>query len=151
MIHPVFLAALLPMALLGLWTMTSAIQGIYALYKAYPPDAGDAPGKTFYWATVEFGGFRGHAPMTIVLGRRALHLKEPFPIQPLFWLGPASVPWEEIRQTIRLRTGFLSLLTHAELELGGPDGRRIRIRGRAARAIQEHLDARAGIYPPIRP
>ena len=114
--------------------------------------------RTWAGMQIEFGAFRGHTPMSVKAGRRCLHLKQPFPFQPLVWLGPASIPWDQVRllQARQRRTGgpFWRAAEFA-LGAGGRVGSALRGKAGAAncRSGWKHGRARSetGPYPDRRP
>ena len=147
----IIFAALLFLVLFPLLTaVTNRLLGIPALYEAFPADPTDPIEARLGWTQVEFGTFRGHTPMSVALGRRCLHLKQPFPFQAAWWRGPASIPWSEIRIEAEGSGPRLTFLRRTAFRLGST-GRIIRMRGRVAKRIQERLQA--GDHPPaaIRP
>ena len=121
-----------------LTALSSRLMGIPALYEAFPADPTDPIEERLGWPQVEFGGLRGHSPMAMAFGRRCLHLKQPFPFQPAWWRGPASIPWQEIRIEREAQTGAWEFWSPAVFQLGGT-GRIIRLRGRAARRLQARV------------
>jgi hypothetical protein len=140
---------LFPLVFFGGSLLSSRLMGVFQLYRAFPADQADPIETNLGWIQIEFGVWRGHTPMSLKAGRRCLHLKQPFPFQPLFWLGPASVPWEQIRVVQEAGADWWAFWKAAEFALG-PEDRRIRIRGRAARKVQiqvETRQGRAGSFP----
>jgi hypothetical protein len=133
-----FLLLLVPLAFLGTTWLTNHLMGIDAMYRDWPADREDPVEWNLGWQQVEFGAFRGHCPMSIRFGRRCLHLKQPFPFQPLFWKGPASVPWGEVRLEKEPRDSWWAFLSAAEFRLG-PGGRMIRLRGKTAKALMARV------------
>lgn len=129
----------------GTW-LTNRLLGIPALYEAFPADPADPIEANLGWLQVEFGALRGHTPMSVKAGRRCLHLKQPFPFQPAWWQGPASIPWTEIRlEKVASDRGW-AFMSAAEFRLGA-EGRRIRLRGRAARILQAKVQEKQGTGP----
>ncbi len=126
-----------------LTTLTNRLMGIPALYEAFPADPADPIEENLGWPQVQFGGLRGHSPMSVKFGRRCLHLKQPFPFQPAWWRGPASIPWGEIRIEQELREGAWAFLGSALFRLGST-GRTIRLRGKAARRLQDRVKREQG-------
>ena len=148
---------LFPLLWLGVGVLTSLVLGIYGLYREFPQDKDDPIHGGNAWAQVGFGPlfFGGHAPMNLGFGIRCLHMKEPFPFQPLFWLGPASIPWDRIRIVDRISENPWALFSWVTLRIEG-SGKTMRLSGRSGRAIQAVLDekvgARGALTPrPIRP
>ena len=92
---------------------------------------------------MEFGALRGHSPMSLKAGRRCLHLKQPFPFQPAWWQGPASIPWDEIRIEKEAAPSAWAFLSAAEFRIGA-EGRLIRLRGKAARTLQAKVREKQG-------
>ncbi|HJU83121.1 MAG TPA: hypothetical protein VJ600_02835 [Holophagaceae bacterium] len=141
-----------PVLWVSVAALISLVLGIYGLYRDFPPDDTDPIEDTFYWSQVGFGPlfFGGHAPMNLKLGRRCLHLKEPFPFQPLFWLGPASIPWDRIRIKDRISDRSWAVFSWITLEIQD-SGKLLRLSGRVGRALQACMDARAeaGVPPPV--
>ncbi|HLP31334.1 MAG TPA: hypothetical protein VK150_08235 [Geothrix sp.] len=127
----------------GTSQLTFRLLGIRALYQAFPADRSDPIEQNLGWIQIEFGAWRGHTPMSVKAGRRCLHLKQPFPFQPMVWLGPASIPWEQVRLIEAIGDDRWAFWKAAVFELG-PENRRIRLRGRAARTLQALLEARQG-------
>lgn len=136
---PVLLPVLFPIFWVVVASLTSWTMGIFRLYSDFPPDANDPIEQRFRFVTAYFGSMGGHTLVSLTLGRRYLHLKEVFPFQPFFWMGPASIPWTEIRLAKRASDNPWAFWSYARFELG-PDQKVIRLQGRAARAIQEHLE-----------
>jgi len=134
---PAFLL-LIPLIFLGLSWLTNRMMGIPAIYEAFPADRTDPVEENLGWQQVEFGAFRGHSPMSIKFGRRCLHLKQPFPFQPAWWKGPASIPWEEVVLDKEASESSWAFLSAAEFRLGAA-GRMIRLRGKAARRLQARV------------
>lgn len=134
---PWFLLAVPVLFLLLSW-VTNRLMGIPALYEAFPADQDDPIEENLGWQQVEFGTFRGHSPMSIKFGRRCLHLKQPFPFQPAWWQGPASIPWKEVRLEKEVSGNWWAFLSAAEFRLGS-ERRMIRLRGKAARKLQARL------------
>jgi hypothetical protein len=134
---------LFPLVFLGGSLLSSRLLGVFQLYRDFPADQVDPIETNLGWIQIEFGVWRGHSPMSMKAGRRCLHIKQPFPFQPLFWLGPASIPWEQIRVVKEAGTDWWAFWKAAEFALG-PEDRRIRIRGRAARKVQAQVEARQG-------
>jgi len=133
-----------PLIWLGASALGNFMLGIYGLFREFPADPSDTIEESFGWVQVNFGNFRGHTPMGLRLGRGALHLKGVFPFQPLFWLGPASIPWSKVVQIQRLSENWWQFWSAAEFNLGT---RKIRLRGRAGRALQARLDANSSQVP----
>ena len=136
---PVLALVLFPFFWMAVSALVNLFMGIYALYRRFPADGLDPIEETLRWKTVEFGRLHGHAPMNLGFGKRALHLKEPFPFQPFFWLGPASIPWSEITQTRLQNEAWWRFWSAASFQLGA-SGRVIHVRGRVAKAIQARLE-----------
>lgn len=131
--------------------LTSRLMGIPALYEAFPADPADSIEENLGWQQVRFGGLRGHTPMSMKFGRRCLHLKQPFPFQAAWWRGPASIPWREVVLEEELDPQAWTLFSFAAFRLGAT-GRVIRLRGRAARRLQDRVKAGQGAPPgAIRP
>ena len=124
--------------------------GIPALYRDFPADPADPIEEDLGWRQVEFGALRGHSPMSIRFGRRCLHLKQPFPFQPAWWRGPASIPWCEVVLEKEIDPGAWAPFRAAEFRLG-VDGRVIRLRGKIARRLQDRVNAERGTGMPIPP
>lgn len=137
-----FLVPLFPVLWVGMAAMLSWVMGIYGLYSDFPRDASDPIGSRYRFVTIFLGSLNGHTMVSLGLGQRCLHLKEVFPFQPLFWLGPASIPWEEIRLTRRISDRGWAFWSFARFQLG-PLGKEISLQGRPARALQARLDALA--------
>jgi hypothetical protein len=140
---PPWVLLLVPVVFLLVSWLTNHLMGIDAMYKDWPADANDPIERNLGWVQVEFGTFRGHSPMAIKFGRRCLHLKQPFPFQPAFWNGPASIPWSEVRLERAPNEAWWALLSPAEFRLG-QGGRLIRLRGKAAKALMARLGVTAG-------
>lgn len=134
---------LFPLVFLGGSLLSSRLLGVFQLYRDFPADQTDPIETNLGWIQIEFGVWRGHSPMSVKAGRRCLHIKQPFPFQPLFWLGPASIPWEQIRVVQAADPEWWAFWKAAEFALG-PGDRRIRIRGRAARKVQAQVETRQG-------
>jgi hypothetical protein len=132
---PPWFLLLVPVVFLVVSWLTNRLMGIPALYAAFPADPTDPIEATLGWQQVEFGALRGHSPMSLKVGRRCLHLKQPFPFQPAWWQGPASIPWNQIRIGKEASESSLAFMSAAEFRLGA-EGRMIRLRGRAARTLQ---------------
>lgn len=143
---PLIFFLIFPLIWMAISLLVSLMLGIFSLYREFPADGADVIEDSFGWVQMDFGTFRGHAPMSLRLGRRALHIKEVFPFQPLFWLGPASIPWTEITQVRRVSESSWHFWSAAEFTVGARV-RRLRLRGRAARALQARLDALRGNIP----
>lgn len=77
-------------------------------------------------------------------------LKQPFPFQPAWWQGPASIPWREVVLEKEAQSGRWAILSAAEFRLG-PDGRMIRLHGKAARRRQDRVKAEQGPAGPPNP
>ena len=131
---PPWLLLLVPVIFLGATWLTNRMLGIPAMYKDWPADPNDPIEQNLGWQQVEFGTFRGHCPMSIKFGRRCLHLKQPFPFQPLYWLGPASIPWNEVLLEKEPKDSWWAFLSPAEFRLG-QGGRMMRLRGKAAKTL----------------
>jgi len=123
-----------PVVFLGATWLTNRLMGIDAMYQDWPADPDDPVDENLGWQQVEFGAFRGHCPMSIKVGRRCLHLKQPFPFQPAWWRGPASIPWGDVVLVKEPRDTWWAFLSAAEFTLG-PGGRMIRLRGKAAKTL----------------
>ena len=137
---------MVPVVFLALSWLTNRLMGIPALYAAFPADKDDPIEANLGWQQVEFGALRGHSPMSIKFGRRCLHLKQPFPFQPAWWQGPASIPWGDVvleKEASESRWAFLSA---AEFRLGS-EARLIRLRGKAARRLQARVKGLRGTGP----
>ncbi|WP_026853277.1 hypothetical protein [Geothrix fermentans] len=134
---------LVPVVFLAVSWLTNRLMGIPALYAAFPADRTDPIEATLGWQQVEFGALRGHSPMSLKAGRRCLHLKQPFPFQLAWWLGPASVPWDQIRVEKEASESSWAFLSAAELRLGA-EGRVIRLRGKTARTLQAKVREKQG-------
>ena len=93
---PPWILLLVPVVFLGATWLTNHLMGIDAMYQEWPADPKDPIERNLGWQQVEFGAYRGHCPMSIKFGQHCLHLKQPFPFQPMFWKGPASIPWGEV-------------------------------------------------------
>ena len=133
-----FLVLFIPAVFLGTSWLTNRLMGISAMYEDWPADLTDPIEQNVGWQQVEFGGFRGHSPMSIKFGRRCLHLKQPFPFQPLWWKGPASIPWNEVLLTKAPSESWWALFSAAEFTLG-QGGRMIRLRGKAAKLLMARI------------
>ncbi|WP_306589804.1 hypothetical protein [Geothrix sp. 21YS21S-4] len=123
--------------------LTHRMLGIPALYAAFPADRSDPIEANLGWLQTDFRTFRGHTPMSYKAGRRCLHLRQPFPFQPAWWRGPASIPWNVIRIEKEIDASRWSFLGAAEFRLG-EGGRVIRLRGRAARTLQAKVLEKQG-------
>jgi len=132
---PAVVLLLIPVVFLGVSWLTNRLMGIPALYAAFPADPTDPIETNLGWQQVEFGALRGHSPMSLKAGRRCLHLKQPFPFQPAWWQGPASIPWDQILVEKAASESTWAFFSAAEFRLGR-DGRVIRLRGKAARTLQ---------------
>ncbi len=126
-----------------LTSLTNRLLGIPALYEAFPADPSDPIEENLGWQQVTFGLLRGHTPMSIRFGRHCLHLKQPFPFQPAWWQGPASIPWRAIQVEKEAPDSGWAFLAMAAFRLGDT-GRVIRLRGRAARRIQDRVRREQG-------
>jgi hypothetical protein len=133
-----FLLLFIPLVFLGATWLTNHLMGIDAMYQDWPADPKDPIERNLGWQQVEFGTFRGHCPMSIKFGQRCLHLKQPFPFQPLFWKGPASIPWGDVILEKEPKEAWWAFLSPAEFRLGS-GGRMIRLRGKAARSLMERI------------
>jgi hypothetical protein len=131
---PAWIFLFIPLIFLGATWLTNHLMGIDAMYRDWPAEPNDPIEQNVGWQQIEFGAFRGHCPMSIKFGRRCLHLKQPFPFQPLFWLGPASIPWTEVLLEKEPSDSWWALLSAAEFRLGA-GGRVIRLRGKAAKTL----------------
>ncbi len=140
---PTWILLFVPVVFLGVSWLTNHLMGIDAMYKDWPADPNDPIERNLGWVQVEFGTFRGHSPMSIKFGRRSLHLKQPFPFQPAFWNGPASIPWSEMLLERAPNEAWWALLSPAEFRLG-QGGRLIRLRGKAAKALMARLSVSSG-------
>jgi len=146
---PTWLLLFIPALFLVLSWFTNRLMGIPALYAAFPADPSDPIEENLGWQQVEFGAFRGHSPMSLKFGRCCLHLKQPFPFQPAWWLGPASIPWRDVVLEKEISSNRWAFLSAAEFRLGAT-GRVIRLRGKAGRRLQERVKAGQGPGgPPI--
>lgn len=134
---------LIPVVFLVVSWFTNRLMGISALYAAFPADPADPIEQNLGWQQVEFGALRGHSPMSLKVGRRCLHLKQPFPFQPAWWLGPASIPWGQIRLEKEAALSAWAFMSAAEFRLG-ETGRMIRLRGKAARTLQAKVREKQG-------
>lgn len=144
---------LVPVIFLGATWLTNKLLGIDAMYQDWPADSNDPIERNLGWQQVEFGTFRGHCPMSIKFGRRCLHLKQPFPFQPLYWKGPASIPWHDVLLEKVPSPSWWAFLSAAEFRLGA-GGRMIRLRGKAAKALMARIQpaqvgAGRGPLPPV--
>ena len=137
---------LMPVFLLGITGITNKMMGMDAMYKEWPADRNDPIEENAGWQQVEFGPTRGHCPMSIKFGKRCLHLKQPFPFQPLYWRGPASIPWNEVLIEKEPGTSWWAFLRTAEFRLGR-SGRVVRLRGKAARTLLAEVKRRSGQGP----
>jgi len=142
--HRIFL--LVPVVFLGATWLTNKLLGIDAMYQDWPAEPDDPIEVNLGWQQVEFGTFRGHCPMSVKFGRRCLHLKQPFPFQPFWWRGPASVPWGEVRLEKEPSESWWAFLSAAEFRLGA-GGRMIRLRGKAAKALMKKVRAKQDLGP----
>ena len=133
-----FLLLFIPLVFLGATWLTNHLMGIDAMYRDWPADPKDPIERNLGWQQVEFGTFRGHCPMSIKFGQRCLHLKQPFPFQPMFWKGPASIPWGDVLLEKEPKEAWWAFLSAAEFRLG-QGGRLIRLRGKAARSLMERI------------
>ncbi|MBI1754558.1 MAG: hypothetical protein HY014_15520 [Acidobacteria bacterium] len=138
-----FLAVFIPLVFLGATWISNRLMGIPAMYEEWPADKTDPIERNVGWQQVEFCPFRGHCPMSIKFGRRCLHLKQPFPFQPFYWLGPASIPWSEVRLEKTLSDRRWAFLSAAEFRLGA-DGRKIRLWGKVGRMLQDAVQGKQG-------
>ena len=150
---PPWILLLLPVVFLGAAWLTNHLLGIDAMYQDWPADPDDPIERNLGWQQVEFGTFRGHCPLSIKFGQRCLHLKQPFPFQPMYWKGPASIPWGDVLLEKEPKDSWWAFLSAAEFRLGR-GGRLIRLRGKAARTlmarVQEAQGPRMpGALPPI--
>ncbi|GLH67132.1 hypothetical protein [Geothrix edaphica] len=140
---PPFVFLLVPAVFLAISWFSNRLMGLPALYAAFPADPTDPIERSLGWPQVEFGALRGHSPISLKVGRRCLHLKQPFPFQPAWWQGPASIPWDQIRVEKAADESSWAFLSAAEFRLGA-DGRVIRLRGRAARTLQAKVREKQG-------
>jgi hypothetical protein len=156
---PAWVLLFVPLFFLAVSWVSNRLMGIDAMYQDWPADPSDPIERNLGWVQVEFGGFRGHSPMAIKFGHRCLHLKQPFPFQPAWWKGPASIPWVEVQLEKAPNDAWWAFLSPAEFRLG-QGGRLIRLRGKAARALLARLQPELGRDPgpaaslgpgPIRP
>jgi len=150
---PPWIFLLVPVVFLGATWLTNKLLGIDAMYQDWPAEPDDPIEVNLGWQQVEFGTFRGHCPMSVKFGRRCLHLKQPFPFQPLYWRGPASIPWTEVLLEKEPSESWWAILSAAEFRLGA-GGRRIRLRGKAARTLMARVQQpqngpRSGPVPPV--
>jgi hypothetical protein len=150
---PPWLLLLIPVVFLGVTWLTNHLLGIDAMYQDWPADPKDPIERNLGWQQVEFGTFRGHCPLSVKFGKRCLHLKQPFPFQPMYWKGPASIPWSDVLLEKKPKDSWWAILSAAEFRLGH-SGRLIRLRGKAARAlmarVQEIQGPRIpGAEPPV--
>jgi hypothetical protein len=145
---PAWVLLFVPVVFLLVSWLSNHLMGIDAMYKDWPADPNDPIERNLGWVQVEFGTFRGHSPMSIKFGRRCLHLKQPFPFQPAWWQGPASIPWEQVRLGKEASPSAWAFLSAAEFRLGA-EGRLIRLRGKAARTLQEQVRAKQGQSPGV--
>ncbi|HEY3400437.1 MAG TPA: hypothetical protein VGK03_07370 [Geothrix sp.] len=141
---PPAILLLIPVVFLMVSWLTNRLMGLPSLYKAFPADPTDPIEANLGWLQVEFGGMRGHSPMSLKAGRRCLHLKQPFPFQPAWWQGPASIPWDQIRVEKEASPSAWAFLSAAEFRLGA-EGRLIRLRGKAARTLQAKVQEKQGL------
>ncbi len=145
--NPAFLVPILfPILWVAVATLISWTMGIFRLYADFPADGNDPIESRFRFINLYIGSLGGHTPASLAFGRRCLHVKELFPFQPFFWLGPASIPWTEIRLTKRASDNFWAFWSYASFELG-PQRKKIRLTGRVARALQERLDTQEAGRP----
>jgi hypothetical protein len=140
---PPWFLLLVPVMFLVVSWLTNRLMGIPALYAAFPADPTDPIDTNLGWLQVEFGALRGHSPMSLKAGRRCLHLKQPFPFQPAWWQGPASIPWDQIRVEKEASGSSWAFMSAAEFRLGA-EGRLIRLRGKAARTLQAKVREKQG-------
>jgi hypothetical protein len=135
---PPWILLLVPVVFLGATWLTNHLMGIDAMYQDWPADSKDPIERNLGWQQVEFGTFRGHCPMSIKFGQRCLHLKQPFPFQPMFWKGPASIPWGDVLLEKEPKEAWWAFLSATEFRLG-QGGRMIRLRGKAAKALMTRV------------
>jgi len=135
---PPWILLLVPVVFLGATWLTNHLMGIDAMYQDWPADPKDPIERNLGWQQVEFGTFRGHCPMSIKFGRYCLHLKQPFPFQPMFWKGPASIPWGDVLLEKEPKDAWWAFLSAAEFRLGS-GGRMIRLRGKTAKALMARV------------
>ena len=140
---PWFIVGLFLAVFFGGSLLSSRLMGVFQLYRSFPADKSDPIEANLGWIQIEFGVWRGHTPMSVKAGQRCLHIKQPFPFQPLVWLGPASIPWDQIRVLQPAGEDWWAFWKAAEFALG-PEDRRIRIRGRAAKKVQVQVETRQG-------
>jgi hypothetical protein len=133
-----FLLLLFATVFLGASWLTNKLMGIDAMYEDWPADPADPIEQNVGWQQIEFGGFRGHCPMSMKFGRRCLHLKQPFPFQPMWWKGPASIPWHEVLLTKAPGEAWWAFFSAAEFTMG-QGGRIIRLRGKAAKLVMARI------------
>jgi len=143
---PPWFLLLVPVFFFLLSWLTNHLMGIDAMYEEWPADLNDPIEQNLGWQQIEFGAFRGHSPMSIKFGRRCLHLKQPFPFQPMFWKGPASIPWREVLLEKEPKEAWWAILSTAEFRLG-LGGRLIRLRGKAARTLMAQVRASQSQVP----
>ena len=140
---PPIVLLLIPVVFLLVSWLTNRLMGIPTLYAAFPADPTDPIERNLGWQQVEFGALRGHSPMSLKAGRRCLHLKQPFPFQPAWWQGPASIPWNQIQIEKEASESSWAFMSAAEFRLGA-EGRMIRLRGKAARTLQAKVKEKQG-------
>lgn len=114
-------------------------QGFFRLYAVFPPTPEDPIEARFFW--VQFSRAMSHGPVSVKLGRTCVHIREVFPFRPLFWKGPASIPYEALRIDKSSSRGFWSFLSQARFEIMDL-GIVFSLSGKAGRQLEGRLEAR---------
>ncbi|MFN8012274.1 MAG: hypothetical protein U0P81_12965 [Holophagaceae bacterium] len=86
-------------AIACVWFTVSAIHswrlGFFRLYAIFPPRLGDPSSERFHAVVYASDGRR--SMVSVTLGQACVHVREALLWRPLFWLGPASIPYDSLR------------------------------------------------------
>ena len=117
-----------------------AFTGMLKLYRRYSHDSSDRIFSHYTTFRSELNIFLHWRLLRIGIGEKCIHLS--FFAIPILFRRPIAIPWSEVEIEGSLEDSLLPFFRTAEFRFG-PDRFFLRLRGRAARAVQERFYALA--------
>jgi hypothetical protein len=138
---PIWLLALIPVFLVGMWVLVTTLLGFMAghslLLSRYPP-VEERCEQSFGSASGRMRAVTFRGALHVGIGPRGLHIAASWPFRPAFRRGIPCVPWREIRLVSSSPGGFLGLFKGTTFEIPSI-GLGFSLRGDAAKAVERKL------------